>query len=172
MGEDAISPYYPYLEQNKGVFALVKTSNPSGKGLSGPAGGRRKRSTNARRKKYPNWGERFIGKSGFSAIGAVTGQTIPEEFERIRPLAAAYLPAHSRLRRTGRKGQRDIAGLFQGRPCAVWSNPPPGHPAHKGKCEDEHFTDSVRAAVLDMKKGHPAVAVIKRNEQSRKASGA
>ncbi|MEZ4508925.1 MAG: orotidine-5'-phosphate decarboxylase [Eubacteriales bacterium] len=31
MGEDAVSPYYPYLEQGKGVFALVKTSNPSGK---------------------------------------------------------------------------------------------------------------------------------------------
>ena len=31
MGEDAVSPYYPFLEKGKGVFALVKTSNPSGK---------------------------------------------------------------------------------------------------------------------------------------------
>ncbi|MBQ7703079.1 MAG: orotidine-5'-phosphate decarboxylase, partial [Firmicutes bacterium] len=30
MGEDAVSPYYPFLEKDKGLFVLVKTSNKSG----------------------------------------------------------------------------------------------------------------------------------------------
>ncbi|NLI54369.1 MAG: orotidine-5'-phosphate decarboxylase [Clostridiales bacterium] len=150
MGEDAVSPYYSYLEQNKGVFALVKTSNPSGKDFQDLlVDGETLYERTA--KKVSEWGERFIGKSGFSAIGAVTGLTYPEEFERIRPLLPhtfLLIPGYGAQGGTG----KDIAGFFKDGVRGVVNSSRGLITAHKGKCEDEHFTDSVRAAVLDMKK--------------------
>ncbi len=104
MGEDAVSPYYPYLAKDKGVFALVKTSNPSGKDFQDLlVDGETLYERTAR--KVSEWGERFPGESGFSAIGAVTGLTYPEEFERIRPLLPHTFLLHPRLRRAGRHRQ-------------------------------------------------------------------
>ena len=150
MGEDAVSPYYPYLEQGKGVFALVKTSNPSGKDFQDLiVDGETLYERTAR--KVSQWGERFIGPSGFSAIGAVTGLTYPEEFERIRPLLPhtfLLIPGYGAQGGTG----KDIAGFFKGGVRGVVNSSRGIICAHKGKHEDAHFTDDVRAAVLDMKK--------------------
>jgi orotidine-5'-phosphate decarboxylase len=85
MGEDAFSPYYPYLEKGKGLFVLVKTSNPSSKDFQDlDAGGLTLYQRMAQ--KVAAWGSQFMGESGFTAIGAVTGLTYPEEFELIRDL--------------------------------------------------------------------------------------
>jgi len=150
MGEDAVSPYYPYLEQGKGVFALVKTSNPSGKDFQDLiVDGETLYERTAR--KVSQWGEQFIGKSGFSAIGAVTGLTYPEEFERIRPLLPhtfLLIPGYGAQGGTG----KDIAGFFKDGIRGVVNSSRGIISAHKGKSEDAHFTDYVRAAVLDMKK--------------------
>ncbi len=149
MGEDAVSPYYSYLERGKGVFALVKTSNPSGKDFQDLlVDGETLYERTAR--KVSEWGERFVGKSGFSAIGAVTGLTYPEEFERIRPLLPhtfLLIPGYGAQGGTG----KDIAGFFKGGVRGVVNSSRGLITAHKGKCEDEHFTDHVRAAVLAMK---------------------
>jgi len=149
MGEDAVSPYYPYLESGKGVFALVKTSNPSGKDFQDLLiDGETLYERTAR--KVSEWGERFIGKSGFSAIGAVTGLTYPEEFERIRPLLPntfLLIPGYGAQGGTG----KDIAGFFQGGVRGVVNSSRGIITAHKGTCETEQFTDRVRAAVEDMK---------------------
>ena len=150
MGEDAVSPYYPYLEQGKGVFALVKTSNPSGKDFQDLiVDGETLYERTAR--KVSAWGERFIGTSGFSAIGAVTGLTYPEEFERIRPLlphSFLLIPGYGAQGGTG----KDIAGFFKDGIRGVVNSSRGIISAHKGKSEDAHFTDHIRAAVLDMKK--------------------
>ena len=150
MGEDAVSPYYPYLEQGKGVFALVKTSNPSGKDFQDLiVDGETLYERTAR--KVSQWGEQFIGTSGFSAIGAVTGLTYPEEFERIRPLLPhtfLLIPGYGAQGGTG----KDIAGFFKDGIRGVVNSSRGIISAHKGKHEDEHFTDDVRAAVLAMKK--------------------
>ena len=150
MGEDAVSPYYPYLEQGKGVFALVKTSNPSGKDFQDLiVDGETLYERTAR--KVSQWGERFVGQTGFSAIGAVTGLTYPEEFERIRPLLPhtfLLIPGYGAQGGTG----KDIAGFFRGGVRGVVNSSRGIISAHKGKHEDEHFTDDVRAAVLAMKK--------------------
>jgi len=149
MGEDAVSPYHSYLEKDKGVFALVKTSNPSGKDFQDLlVGGETLYERMAR--KVSEWGERFIGESGFSAIGAVTGLTYPEEFERIRPLLPhtfLLIPGYGAQGGTG----RDIAGFFRGGVCGVVNSSRGLITAHKGKTEDEDFTGYIRAAVLDMK---------------------
>ncbi len=150
MGEDAVSPYYPYLEKGKGVFALVKTSNPSGKDFQDLMIGDETLYERTA-KKVSEWGERFIGSSGFSAIGAVTGLTYPEEFERIRPLLPhtfLLIPGYGAQGGTG----KDIAGFFRGGVRGVVNSSRGIITAHKGKSEDARFVDHVRAAVLDMKK--------------------
>jgi len=150
MGEDAVSPYYPYLAKDKGVFALVKTSNPSGKDFQDlRIDGETLYERTAR--KVSEWGERFLGESGFSAIGAVAGLTYPEEFERIRPLLPhtfLLIPGYGAQGGTG----KDIAGFFQGGVRGVVNSSRGLITAHKGKTEGEDFVKYVRQAVLDMKK--------------------
>ena len=150
MGEDAVSPYYPYLAKDKGVFALVKTSNPSGTDFQDLLiDGETLYERTAR--KVSQWGERFLGESGFSAIGAVTGLTYPEEFERIRPLLPhtfLLIPGYGAQGGTG----KDIAGFFRGEIRGVVNSSRGLITAHKGKTEGEDFTKYVRQAVLDMKK--------------------
>lgn len=149
MGEDAVSPYYPYLAGNKAVFALVKTSNPSGKDFQDLLiDGETLYERTAR--KVAKWGERFVGESGFSAIGAVAGLTYPEEFERIRPLLPhtfLLIPGYGAQGGTG----KDIAGFFQGSIRGVVNSSRGLITAHKGKTEGEDFPEYVRAAVLKMK---------------------
>ena len=152
MGEDAVSPYYPYLENGKGIFVLVKTSNPSGKDFQDVIIDGEPRETLYERtaRKVAAWGERFLGNSGFSAIGAVTGLTYPEEFERIRPLLPhtfLLIPGYGAQGGTG----RDIAGFFRDGVRGVVNNSRGILTAHKGKSEDTRFTDHTRKAVLDMK---------------------
>ena len=149
MGEDAVSPYYPYLAKDKGVFALVKTSNPSGRDFQDLlVDGETLYERTAR--KVAEWGERFLGESGFSAIGAVTGLTYPEEFERIRPLLPntfLLIPGYGAQGGTG----KDIAGFFKDGIRGVVNSSRGLITAHKGKTEGEDFASYVRAAVLDMK---------------------
>lgn len=149
MGEDAVSPYYPYLAKEKGVFALVKTSNPSGKDFQDLlVDGETLYERTAR--KVSEWGERFPGESGFSAIGAVTGLTYPEEFERIRPLLPhtfLLIPGYGAQGGTG----KDIAGFFRDSIRGVVNSSRGLITAHKGKSDGEDFAEYVRAAVLAMK---------------------
>lgn len=149
MGEDAISPYYPYLEKGKGLFILVKTSNPSGKDFQDlSTGGLTLYQRMAQ--KVAAWGEAFIGGSGFSAIGAVTGLTYPEEFELIRtlmPHTFLLIPGYGAQGGTG----RDIASFFRDGLRGVVNSSRGLITAHRGKTEDEDFDMYVYNAVCAMR---------------------
>ncbi len=149
MGEDAVSPYYPYLEKGKGLFVLVKTSNPSSRDIQDiDAGGLTIYQRMAQ--KVAAWGEQFIGTSGFTAIGAVTGLTYPEEFELIRdlmPRTFLLIPGYGAQGGTG----KDIATFFRGGLCGVVNSSRGLITAHKGKSEEEGFETHVRDAVLTMR---------------------
>lgn len=149
MGEDAVSPYYPYFGQGKGVFVLVKTSNPSGKDFQDlSVGGETLYERMA--KKVSGWGEAFVGKSGFSAVGAVAGLTYPEEFARIRglmPHTFLLIPGYGAQGGTG----KDIANFFKGGVRGAVNSSRGLITAHKGKTEGADFTGYVHRAVLDMK---------------------
>ena len=78
LGTDGVKPFVDVCkEENKGIFVLVKTSNPSsgefqdkivdGKPLYELVG-----------RMVDTWGSEDIGKSGYSAVGAVVGATYPE----------------------------------------------------------------------------------------------
>ena len=85
LGSDGILPFVEECEKNdKGIFVLVKTSNPSGAEIQNMilengmpmyeyVGGL-----------VEKWGESTVGKYGYSAVGAVVGATHPTEAARLR----------------------------------------------------------------------------------------
>ena len=105
LGADAIMPFVNRIRAGHGVLVLVKNSNPSsgefqdleasGKPLWEAVAGR-----------VRGWGDDFIGKSGFSSIGAVVGATYPKHLEtRARADAECDHP-RTGLRHPGRNGAR------------------------------------------------------------------
>ena len=101
-------------------------------------------------KKAEQWGEKFIGKSGFSAIGAVVGLTYPAEFLEIKkhmPHTFFLIPGYGAQGGTG----KDIAEVFADGVCGVVNSSRGLITANKGKSEGEDFNVYVREAVLKMK---------------------
>lgn len=149
MGEDAISPYYPDLAREKGLFVLVKTSNPgSGEFEDRIVDGMPLYELVASH--VSAWGEAFIGESGFSAIGAVAGCTYPEQFASIRarmPHTFFLIPGYGAQGGTG----KDIAAFFKDGICGVVNSSRGIVRAHKDRTEGPDFADYARRAVLDMK---------------------
>lgn len=148
MGEDAISPFYPYLKE-KGLFVLLRTSNKSAVDLQ---------DVDAQGKKVflhmgdliEKWGKSFIGDSGFSAIGAVVGLTYPEEFLLLAetyPNMFFLVPGYGAQGGTG----KDLANVLKKSSCAVVNSSRGLITAHKGKSEDWDFSAHVRNATLAMK---------------------
>jgi orotidine-5'-phosphate decarboxylase len=91
LGSDSIRPFLIDAENNnKGLFILVKTSNPSSGEfqdliVEGKDGNRRKLYEEVAN--YVKiWGENLIGVNGYSSVGAVVGATYPEELAEIRKL--------------------------------------------------------------------------------------
>ncbi|KNZ42126.1 orotidine-5'-phosphate decarboxylase [Acetobacterium bakii] len=151
MGEDAVSPYYPYLrDHSKGLFVLQRTSNPSAVDVQNLKVGDQS-VYQIMGDNIEKWGKDFMGESGFSAIGAVVGLTRPEEFEAIQdqcPHTFFLVPGYGAQGGTG----EDIAEILKRSRCAVVNSSRgliTGH--QKAGCEDEGFADYVRKATLAMK---------------------
>lgn len=84
MGFDSITPYFKYLDKgNKGLFVLLRTSNPGAKDIE---------YLNVNEEslyyhvgdKLEELGNKYIGESGYSLIGAVVGGTHVDEAVEIR----------------------------------------------------------------------------------------
>jgi orotidine-5'-phosphate decarboxylase len=86
LGEDAVRPFINVCrEYGKGVFVLVKTSNPlSGQIQDLPVNGVPLYEYVGRL--VSDWGEELIGQSGYSEIGAVVGATHPSQAARLREI--------------------------------------------------------------------------------------
>ncbi|MEF9918826.1 MAG: orotidine-5'-phosphate decarboxylase [Eubacterium sp.] len=152
MGEDAVAPYFPYIENNeKGLFILLHTSNPSSKDFQErhlEEGGQKV--YEAVGDKIAEWGKAFRGKSGYSALGAVVGLTFPEEFEALQeqcPSLFFLVPGYGAQGGTG----KDIANIFKKSRCAVINSSRGLITGHQGQCEDENFADFIREKTLMMK---------------------
>ena len=85
LGSDGILPFVEECEKNeKGIFVLVKTSNPSGAEIQNVV-----LENGVPMYEYvgglvEKWGESTVGKYGYSAVGAVVGATHPAEAARLR----------------------------------------------------------------------------------------
>lgn len=87
LGSDSMQPFIDVaMRDEKGVFVLVKTSNPGSVEIS--------EAVNVCGDKISNWlagyvnivGQKCMGKYGYSAIGAVVGATFPEEAVQLREI--------------------------------------------------------------------------------------
>ena len=86
MGYDAIEPFIDNCNKlDKGLFVLVKTSNPKGGQIQDLLVGDEKVYEKVA-KLVSGWGEEAMGELGYSKIGAVVGATYPEEAAQIRKL--------------------------------------------------------------------------------------
>jgi len=85
LGTDGIKPFTEECERNgKGIFVLVKTSNPSSgefQNLKLEGGTTIYEYMGAL---VERWGENSVGKYGYSSVGAVVGATHPEEAAVLR----------------------------------------------------------------------------------------
>ncbi|EYE87970.1 orotidine 5'-phosphate decarboxylase [Fervidicella metallireducens AeB] len=85
MGLDSIEPYLPYIEnKNKGIFTLVRTSNKGAEDIQYIIDKNGKRVFSIVAEKINGISEKYIGKSGYSSIGAVVGCTHIDEGRELR----------------------------------------------------------------------------------------
>lgn len=164
-GTDAISPFLPYLERgDKGLFVLIRTSNPSAPELQGfPHLSRPSRfschaSPVTRHPLYlrvaelvARWGEGFVGTCGYSAIGGVVGATAGDALAQVRrrfPSLFLLVPGY------GAQGARgkDVAAAFRDGNGAVVAAARSLIGAHRGRPDPERrFPDYAREAVEAMR---------------------
>ncbi len=111
LGSDGIKPLIKVCsEYNKGIFVLVKTSNPSSGELQDKLiDGVTVYETMG--KMCEEWGKDLMGKYGYSGVGAVVGATYPEQIKELRaklPHTFFLIPGY------GAQGAsaKDIAGAF------------------------------------------------------------
>lgn len=87
LGTDGIAPFVEECKKHeKGIFVLVKTSNPSGAEIQNMI-----LENGAPMYEYmgglvEKWGESTVGDYGYSAVGAVVGATHPTEAARLRKI--------------------------------------------------------------------------------------
>ncbi|SET08664.1 orotidine-5'-phosphate decarboxylase [Natronincola peptidivorans] len=156
LGSDSIEPYLGHCKNySKGLFILVKTSNPNsgeiqdleieGKKLYERIG-----------KMVDTWGKDLVGERGYSAIGAVVGATHPQqaaELRRIMPKTYFLVPGYGAQGATA----KDLKNYFNKDGLGAIINSSRGIIAahqkdlYKNQYKEKEFALAARAAVLDMK---------------------
>lgn len=154
LGSDGVKPFIKVCkEEKKGIFVLVKTSNPS-------SGEFQDREVDGRPlyeivgEKTAEWGAECMGDS-YSYVGAVVGATYPKQGEilrKIMPKTFILVPGYGAQ---GGKG-RDLVHFFNEDGLGAIINSSRGIiAAYKqekyASFGAEAYADASRAAVLDMK---------------------
>ena len=88
LGVDSITPFVEdCAKYGKGIFVLVKTSNPSSGELQDLKLENGKTVYEHVASLVEKWGEDLIGKYGYSSVAAVVGATYPDQLKEIREKA-------------------------------------------------------------------------------------
>lgn len=156
LGYDSIEPYIGNCnEYDKGLFVLVKTSNPNsgeiqdliveGEKIYERVG-----------KLVADWGEKSMGELGYSRVGAVVGATYPKqstELRKIMPKTFFLVPGYGAQGATA----EDLAGCFNKDGLGAIVNSSRGiiaaytKEAYRNKFKDEEFGKAAREAVISMR---------------------
>ena len=164
LGSDGVKPFIKVCqEEKKGIFVLVKTSNPSSGEIQDRLvkGASKDGQESADRPLYEivgeqvaAWGEECMGNS-YSYVGAVVGATYPEQgkiLRKIMPKAYILVPGY------GAQGGRgaDLVHFFNEDGLGAIVNSSRGIIAawqqeRYAGYGAENFADSSRAAVIDMR---------------------
>lgn len=154
LGTDGVQPFIDVCkEEKKGIFILVKTSNPSsgefqdrlidGKPLYEHVG-----------EKVAAWGEQLMGDHGYSYVGAVVGATYPEQgkvLRQVMPKSFILVPGYGAQGASG----KDLIHFFDDNRLGAIVNSSRGIIAayqneKYSKFGAENFADASRQAVIDM----------------------
>jgi orotidine-5'-phosphate decarboxylase len=156
LGIDSVEPYFEACkERDKGLFLLVKTSNPNSGQIQDL------RVENQFMYEYigqlvSEWGKDMIGQYGFSKIGAVVGATHKEQGIALRkqmPHTFFLVPGYGAQGATA----EDLAGCFNQDGLGSIVNSSRGIIAayknvkYSGKFSPKEFAKASRQAVIDMK---------------------
>ncbi|MBR1771834.1 MAG: orotidine-5'-phosphate decarboxylase [Lachnospiraceae bacterium] len=156
LGSDGINPFTKICkEEKKGIFILVKTSNPS-------SGEFQDRQVDGRSlyeivgEKVAAWGADCMPETGdYSFVGAVVGATYPEQgklLRKVMPHTFILVPGYGAQ---GGKGA-DLVHFFNEDGLGAIINSSRGIIAayqqeKYARFDAEHYADASRAAVLDMR---------------------
>ncbi|MCR5117508.1 MAG: orotidine-5'-phosphate decarboxylase [Lachnospiraceae bacterium] len=155
LGYDGIKPFVDVCrKEKKGIFILVKTSNPS-------SGEFQDRLIDGKplyehvAEKVNEWGADFVGQSGYSYVGAVVGATYPEmgaALRKVMPRAYILVPGYGAQ---GGKG-KDLKPFFNSDGLGAIVNSSRGIIAayqqeKYASFGERGYADAARAAVIDMR---------------------
>jgi orotidine-5'-phosphate decarboxylase len=114
LGADGVQPFVEVAQhENRGVFVLVRTSNPSAAVIQDRVDASGEPLYLQMAKLVDEWGAGVRGASGFSSIGAVVGATHPEQMKALRkafPKMLFLVPGFG----TQGGGGTEIAAAFDG----------------------------------------------------------
>lgn len=154
MGSDSVVPFVEECKKNdKGLFILVKTSNPSSGEFQDQKVGE-KAVYELVGKKVDEWGAELV-KNGYSDVGAVVGATYPEMGEVLReimPKAYILVPGYGAQGGTAAELKpffnKDGLGAIVNSSRGIIAAYKQDKYAEYGA---EGFAEAARAAVIDMK---------------------
>jgi len=151
MGSDVITPYAPHLQKgNKGLFVLVKTSNPSARDVQDLCAADRSVFMHVGELVHL-WGREYLGECGYSLIGGVVGATTRQQLAQIRKAFPALFLLVPGYGAQGGGGQ-DVAPAFVDGNGAVVNASRSILGAHRGKPDNEkRYAEYAREAVIAMR---------------------
>lgn len=89
MGLDSLNPYLPYIQNNKGIFVLIRTSNEGAKDIEYLPTDNNQRVYHVVGQKINEIGKEYLGACGFSSVGGVMGCTHADEAAEIRSMLSS-----------------------------------------------------------------------------------
>ena len=152
LGSDGVNPLLPICdEQDKGIFVLVKTSNPSSGELQDQKIGD-KSIYETMGAMCEQWGSHTENNYGYSRVGAVVGATYPEQLAEMRqkmPHTFFLVPGYG----AQGGGANDVAGAFDknGLGAVVNSSRAILTAWKKAGTDGKAFAEQARKAALAMK---------------------
>lgn len=152
LGSDGVNPLLPICdEQDKGIFVLVKTSNPSSGELQDQKIGD-KNIYETMGAMCEQWGSQTENNYGYSRVGAVVGATYPEQLAEMRqkmPHTFFLVPGYG----AQGGGANDVAGAFDknGLGAIVNSSRAILTAWKKAGTDGKDFAEQARKAALAMK---------------------
>ena len=152
LGSDCIKPLIKVCQENdKGIFVLAKTSNPSSgelqdKNIDGEP------IYEVMGKMSEEWGKELPGVYGYSGVGIVAGATYPEQIVKLRaalPHTFFLIPGY------GAQGAsaKDIAAAFDKNGLGGIVNSSRGIMCayQKQKCDEREFAEAARREAIRMR---------------------
>lgn len=152
LGADGIKPLLDLMKgsRDKGIFVLVKTSNPSSGDLQDQKLADGRTVYEAMGAMCEQWGEETVGKYGYSQVGAVVGATYPQQLGEMRaklPHTFFLVPGYG----AQGGGAKDVAPAFDSRGLGAVVNSSRAVLTAWKKVDGKHFAEAAREEAIRMR---------------------